>query len=59
MFNNSFDIVVLDGFKIVEYRLSHDLMYFLVDGMYLHWPIFARPITGSDNQMEKTYLLNK
>lgn len=44
--NNSFPFSISDGYKVMQsFGAERKLPYFLVDGIYPRWPIFAGPVT--------------
>ena len=55
IFSEQFSLSVTDGYNINQHGMPHHLLYFLGDGIYPTWPIFAVPISSTDNPFERKY----
>lgn len=55
VFNDYFNVRSKRGYKIIPEGKIRRLYYFLVDGIYPNWPLFAKPIHQPVNEEEGKY----
>ncbi len=55
IFNGLFNISKSDGYTIPPSTAKRIMNYFLVDGIYPDWPIFAKPIHNAVNIIKKFF----